>query len=54
MSEVPLSGTSELGNYNIIMKRLKKIFSPRNMIKAVIIIATLLLILTSFAPFFYI
>ena len=37
----------------MIMKKLKKLLAPRNLIKLVIIIASILLILTSFAPFFY-
>ncbi len=35
------------------MKLLKRIFKWRNIVKVIVIIATLLLVITSFLPFFY-
>gem|GEM_PF-3164057 len=34
-------------------RKLKRLFSVRNIIKGIIIIATVLLIVSSFLPFFY-
>ncbi len=37
----------------MVMKLIKRIFKFRNIVKVIVIVATLLLVITSFLPFFY-